>query len=266
MASQGLTRMAGSAAIGRAPSFNSRMKQSWRLVNRLFFASLRSRLEKAFQRPMAAELTSGCSIGLSRPMSNVSHWRGMRLVRRKLNSSRKAHRHVIPVQGAGNKVVSHEHDTCQSAAHRPRIHCGACCCFAAFNGASNCRAPNIARSPAMRAGRAGSRNSAVLRIRRVGDLRDGRCAARGRRLAACGFHAARGHLLAAFRENGGGIRGARTRGVGRPVHGALPRAVPVQRVRSPAPQGRQFPDVFETAPRSPISTATASTTSRDRMA
>ncbi len=63
--------------------------------------------------------------------------------------------------------------------------------------------------------------------------------------AARRLHAPRGSLRAAFREDGGRVGRDRTRRVGRAVHGALSRAVPVQRLRAAASEGRQFPAVLE---------------------
>src|SRR5262249_23578481 len=87
MASQGLTRVAGAASTGRAPSLSSRMKQSCMLRNRVFLASLRSSPEKNRQTAIDRSRISGCSIRLKRPMNRVSRRRGMRLVSRKLRSS-----------------------------------------------------------------------------------------------------------------------------------------------------------------------------------
>ncbi len=91
------------------PSLSSRVKQSCRLLKRLFFASRKSRSENRRHSAMQAAQTSGCSMRLSQPMNSVSQRRGMRLVSRKLISSCCAirsirERAVILVSFACNKV------------------------------------------------------------------------------------------------------------------------------------------------------------------
>ena len=58
--------------MGRAPSFNSRVKQSCKLLKRVFFASLKSRSENSRHKAMPPRQTQGCSIRLSHPMKRVS--------------------------------------------------------------------------------------------------------------------------------------------------------------------------------------------------
>src|SRR5246127_2796085 len=87
MASLGLTTIEGSGSLGREPGLSSRVKQSCRLKNSAFLASLRSRSENIRQHAIEASRTSGCSSLLNQPMNRVSAARGMRLVRRKLRSS-----------------------------------------------------------------------------------------------------------------------------------------------------------------------------------
>src|SRR3984885_1203469 len=87
MASLGLATIEGSGSNGRRPSFSSRVKQSCRLLNSVFLASLRSRSENSRQQAIDAAQTSGLSIWLNQPMKRVTAARGMRLVRRKLRSS-----------------------------------------------------------------------------------------------------------------------------------------------------------------------------------
>ena len=71
MASHGLTRMAGSASIGRAPSLSSRVKQSCMLLNFVFLASVRSRSENSRQMPIEASRTSGL-FDLAQPAHELS--------------------------------------------------------------------------------------------------------------------------------------------------------------------------------------------------
>src|SRR5580692_818102 len=87
MASLGLATRCASWSNGRSPSFSSRVKQSCRLLNSVFLASLRSRSENSRQHAIEAAQTSGFSIWLNQPMKRVTAARGMRLVRRKLRSS-----------------------------------------------------------------------------------------------------------------------------------------------------------------------------------
>ena len=86
---------------------------------------------------------------------------------------------------------------------------------------------------------------AVLRVRRSAVLHGRRRAARDRPGAAQRLHAARGSVRAAFPQNGGRVRRNRARRIGRAIHGALSRAVSVQRVRAAASEGRQLPAVLE---------------------
>src|ERR1700742_5063921 len=87
MASLGLATRCWSWSNGRRPSVNSRVKQSCRLLNSVFLASLRSRSENSRQPAVEAAQTSGFSIWLNQPMKRVTAARGMLLVRRKLRSS-----------------------------------------------------------------------------------------------------------------------------------------------------------------------------------
>src|SRR5262245_17143004 len=108
MPSQGLTIVAASSAIGRAPGLSSRVKQSCTLLNSDFFASLRSRSEKVFHRPSDNERTSGCSMGENQPMNKVAPRRGIRLVSRKPRDSSRFIGDVTPLKEAGNRVLIHE--------------------------------------------------------------------------------------------------------------------------------------------------------------
>src|SRR3954469_16608599 len=87
MPSQGLVSTLGSGSTGRAPSFNSRVKQSCRLSKRRLRASLRSRSENSFQMAMELSRTIGLRTLLKRPTNKVSQRRGTRLVSRKLRFS-----------------------------------------------------------------------------------------------------------------------------------------------------------------------------------
>src|SRR6266436_4013016 len=87
IASDGLTTIEGSGSTGRSPGRSSRVKQSCRLLNSVFFASDKSRSENSRQLAIEASRTSGFSILLNQPMNRVSAARGMRLVSRKLRSS-----------------------------------------------------------------------------------------------------------------------------------------------------------------------------------
>src|SRR3984885_7592143 len=87
MASLGLATIEGSGSNGRRPSFSSRVKQSCRLLNSVFLASVRSRSENSRQQAIEAAQTIRFSIWLNQPMKRVTAARGMRLVRRKLRSS-----------------------------------------------------------------------------------------------------------------------------------------------------------------------------------
>src|SRR6185369_10119548 len=87
MPSLGLTTIEGSGSLGRKPGLSSRVKQSCRLVNSSFLASLRSRSENMRQQAIETSRTSGFSILLNQPMKRVSAARGIRLVRRKFKSS-----------------------------------------------------------------------------------------------------------------------------------------------------------------------------------
>src|SRR5260370_4241563 len=85
--SLGLATTAGSGSAGRRPGRSSRVKQSCRLLNSVFFASDRSRSENSRQQAIEASRTSGFSILANQPMNRVSAARGMRLVNRKFRSS-----------------------------------------------------------------------------------------------------------------------------------------------------------------------------------
>src|SRR6201996_3763068 len=87
MPSEGLATTAGSGSNGRRPGFNSRTKQSCRLLKWVCLASDRSRSENSFQQPIEKSRTSGFSILLNQPMKRVRAARGTRLVNRKLRSS-----------------------------------------------------------------------------------------------------------------------------------------------------------------------------------
>src|SRR5437879_3585025 len=76
-----------SGSTGRSPGRSSRVKQSCRLPNSVFFASDRSMSENSRQQAIEASRTKGCSILLNQPMKRVSAACGMRLVNRKLRSS-----------------------------------------------------------------------------------------------------------------------------------------------------------------------------------
>src|SRR6266403_4749423 len=86
-ASQGLTNTPGSGSIGRAPSRNSRVKQSCTLLKPVSLASLRSRSENSRHKAIQQRTTQGCSIRLNHPTNCVRSLRGIRLVSRKLMSS-----------------------------------------------------------------------------------------------------------------------------------------------------------------------------------
>src|SRR6266436_563005 len=87
IASDGLTTIEGSGSTGRSPGRSSRVKQSCRLLNSVFFASDKSRSENSRQQAIEASRTSGFSILLNQPMNRVMAARGIRLVSRKLRSS-----------------------------------------------------------------------------------------------------------------------------------------------------------------------------------
>src|SRR6266480_807724 len=87
MPSLGLTTIDGSGSTGRRPGRSSRVKQSCRLLNSVFFASDRSRSENSRQQAIERSRTSGFSILLNQPMNRVMAARGMRLVSRKFRSS-----------------------------------------------------------------------------------------------------------------------------------------------------------------------------------
>src|SRR3979490_606683 len=87
MPSEGLATIEGSGSAGRRPGRNSRVKQSCRLLNSVFFASDRSRSENSRQQAIEASRTKGFSILLNQPMKRVIVARGIRLVNRKLRSS-----------------------------------------------------------------------------------------------------------------------------------------------------------------------------------
>src|ERR1700683_5236809 len=87
MASLGLTTIAGSGSGGRRPGLSSRVKQSCRLLNSVFWASDKSRSLNIRQHAIDASRTTGFSILLNQPMNRVSAARGIRLVKRKLRSS-----------------------------------------------------------------------------------------------------------------------------------------------------------------------------------
>src|SRR5882757_1648009 len=87
MPSDGLATIAGSGLAGRKPGRNSRVKQSCRLLNSVFFASDRSRSENSRQQAIETSRTSGFSILLNQPMNRVMAARGIRLVSRKFKSS-----------------------------------------------------------------------------------------------------------------------------------------------------------------------------------
>src|SRR3954470_24024254 len=87
MPSEGLATTSGSGSAGRRPGRNSRVKQSCRLLNSVFFASDKSRSENSRQQAIEASRTSGFSILLNQPMKRVMAARGIRLVSRKLRSS-----------------------------------------------------------------------------------------------------------------------------------------------------------------------------------
>src|SRR5882672_9102669 len=85
--SLGETTTDGSESTGRNPGRSSRVKQSCRLLNSVFFASDRSRSENSRQQAIDRSRTSGFSILLNQPMKRVMAARGIRLVSRKLRSS-----------------------------------------------------------------------------------------------------------------------------------------------------------------------------------
>src|SRR5882757_10749282 len=87
MPSLGLTTIEGSGSAARRPGRSSRVKQSCRLLNSVFFASDRSRSENSRQQAIDRSRTIGFSILLNHPMKRVSAARGIRLVSRKLRSS-----------------------------------------------------------------------------------------------------------------------------------------------------------------------------------
>src|SRR5262249_54089527 len=139
-------------------------------------ASLRSRSENVFHRPMAAGVSRGTSSGLSLPISLVSHWRGTRVVSRKLSSSRKVMANVTSLQAAGHKVVS-PGPTPEPGSDRPWNPCRAVAAVAAEG------APRIVAREASLSGGAcalvapAGEAAAVLRVRRIAVLHRGRCAA-----------------------------------------------------------------------------------------
>src|SRR5882672_990790 len=94
--SLGETTTDGSESTGRNPGRSSRVKQSCRLLNSVFFASDRSRSENSRQQAIEASRTKGFSILLNQPMKRVSAARGMRLVNRKLRSSCRVREAIIP--------------------------------------------------------------------------------------------------------------------------------------------------------------------------
>src|SRR3954452_23780027 len=87
MPSEGLATTFGSGSAGRRPGRSSRVKQSCRLLNSVFFASDKSRSENSRQQAIEASRTRGFSILENQPMKRVTAARGMRLVSRKLRSS-----------------------------------------------------------------------------------------------------------------------------------------------------------------------------------
>src|SRR6202034_261647 len=87
MPSLGLTTIEGSGSQGRRPGLSSRVKQSCRLLNSVFWASDRSRSLNIRQHAIEASRTNGFSILLNQPMNRVSAARGIRLVSRKFRSS-----------------------------------------------------------------------------------------------------------------------------------------------------------------------------------
>src|SRR3978361_726959 len=87
MPSEGLATIEGSGSAGRRPGRSSRVKQSCRLLNSVFFASDRSRSENSRQQAIEASRTKAFLILLNHPMKRVSAARGIRLVNRKLRSS-----------------------------------------------------------------------------------------------------------------------------------------------------------------------------------
>src|ERR1700761_6251097 len=87
MPSEGLATTAGSGSNGRRPGFNSRTKQSCRLLKWVCLAADRARSENSFQQPIEASRTIGFSILPNQPMKRVRTARGIRLVSRKLRSS-----------------------------------------------------------------------------------------------------------------------------------------------------------------------------------
>src|SRR6478735_1455645 len=97
MPSEGLATTDGSGSAGRRPGRSSRVKQSCRLLNSVFFASDKSRSENSRQHAIEKSRTSGFSILLNQPMKRVSAARGMRLVRRKFRSSCCVKRAIRPL-------------------------------------------------------------------------------------------------------------------------------------------------------------------------
>src|ERR1700723_3738821 len=87
MPSLGLTTIEGSGSQGRRPGLSSRVKQSCRLLNSVFWASDRSSSLNIRQHAIEASRTNGFSILLNQPMNRVSAARGIRLVSRKFRSS-----------------------------------------------------------------------------------------------------------------------------------------------------------------------------------
>src|SRR6201991_361246 len=96
MPSLGEATTEGSGSNGRKPGRSSRVKQSCRLLNSVFFASDRSRSENSRQQAIEASRTKGFSILLNQPMKRVSAARGMRLVSRKFRSSCCVKRAISP--------------------------------------------------------------------------------------------------------------------------------------------------------------------------
>ena len=70
------------------------------------FASLRSRSENVFHKPIESRAINGFSILLNQPMNRVSNWRGMRLVSRKFRSSCSSRRSRQRVRGGAVSGIS----------------------------------------------------------------------------------------------------------------------------------------------------------------
>src|SRR5271170_453386 len=113
MASQGLVKTFGSRSTGRAPGFSSRVKHECKLVNRCFRASLRSRSANSRQIAIEARASGRASIWLNQAKNRFVSRRGIRLVSRKLISSRSkvvadAARLVIFLKKSSNNDCVHE--------------------------------------------------------------------------------------------------------------------------------------------------------------